>query len=95
MGKYNEDVLNNVSGNIEKYMSIENTLAFIDNGDKAKEVNMYAPYLKQGSGFIVHDWGTEIFEHQIADTIQKYNFKREYEDIGNMLYCNCSFWVRH
>lgn len=93
--QYEEDILQSVSKNVSLLMSMVNTLAFIDNGDKAKEVNMYAPYLQVGSGFIVHDWNTEIFEHQIAETIRECNFKRQYEDIGDMLHCNCSYWVRH
>ena len=35
-------------------------LLFCDNGDKPREVALFAPYLHQGDLLVVHDWNTEI-----------------------------------
>lgn len=94
MVHYTADVLSSLNQDVVNLISMANMLAFIDNGDKAKEVNMYAPHIQVGCGFIVHDWGTEVFEHQIIETLQKYGFQRQYEDTGRILCCSCSYWVR-
>ena len=94
MVHYTADVLGSVNQDVVNLISMSNTLAFIDNGDKAKEVNVYAPHIQVGCGFIVHDWGTEVFEHLVIDTLQRCGFQRQYEDIGEMLRCSCSYWVR-
>ena len=39
---------------------------FFDNGDKPKEWKMFAPLLSPGDFAVVHDWGTEFTEKDIA-----------------------------
>ncbi len=51
------------------------TFVFCDNGDKPREFNTFAPYLKKGDIMAVHDWGTEINMGCIKETCQKYNLK--------------------
>lgn len=95
MTQHIADVLSSPNNDVIELMGIDNTLAFIDNGDKKKEVNMYAPFIKNKSGLLVHDWNTEVFEHEISETLIKYNFKRQYEDIGNMLHSHLAFWIKN
>ncbi len=90
-----EDILNVHSVMVGFNLQMNNTLAFIDNGDKVKEVNRYAKYLKVGSGFIVHDWETEVFEEQITKTLTDYNFKRKCQIMGDVLCSNCAYFVRY
>lgn len=45
---------------------------FCDNGNKEKEIELYAPYLKQGDVLLVHDWGTEVHAENIAPYLVGY-----------------------
>lgn len=40
---------------------------FCDNGDKPREVELYAPSLRPGDFLAVHDWGAEIGEAHIPN----------------------------
>lgn len=40
--------------------SNQRVFLYSDNGDKAKEVRMYSPFLKKGDMLGVHDWGAGI-----------------------------------
>jgi len=46
---------------------------YCDNGDKGKEIIMYAEYLKSGDMLGVHDWETEVFNNY-ADEVRKILF---------------------
>jgi len=50
-------------------------LLFCDGGNKAKEFNIYAPYIKKGDLIFVHDWTLAIKIDDIKETINKYNLK--------------------
>lgn len=61
------DLLNDASkvqAMIQKYGKI---ILFCDNGHKAKEVELYAPYVALGSLVIVHDWNSEIGAEDIPE----------------------------
>lgn len=49
------DVLSGEQPRVIEEVSQPNTFVFFDNGDKVREVNMYAKYMQIGSGFVVHD----------------------------------------
>jgi cephalosporin hydroxylase len=40
-------------------------ILWCDNGNKPREVELYAPHLKAGDLLAVHDWGTEIHAKDI------------------------------
>lgn len=45
------------------------TLLFCDNGEKAREVAVFAPLLQVGDIVVAHDWNTEIFAKDIPLSI--------------------------
>ena len=51
------------------------TLLFCDNGNKIREFNIFAPYLKSGDIIAVHDWGWEIKMEDIIGTCIAHNLK--------------------
>ncbi len=53
----------------------ERTLLFCDNGNKIREFNTFAPYLKSNDIIGVHDWDAEISLEDIKETCEKYNLK--------------------
>jgi hypothetical protein len=53
----------------------EKKFLYCDNGNKMKEINMYAQYLNPGDFLGVHDWGTEVFIEGIQETVDKENLK--------------------
>jgi len=54
---YLEDVLESPNERVLKLMNRGRTLLLCDNGNKPKEVNTYARFLKRGDAFAVHDFG--------------------------------------
>jgi hypothetical protein len=53
----------------------EKKLLYCDNGNKIKEINMYAQYLNPNDLLGVHDWGTEVFIEGIQETVTKENLQ--------------------
>lgn len=49
------------------------TILFCDGGDKVRELNTFSKYLKRGDFIVVHDWGTEVFEHQVPSFLELYD----------------------
>lgn len=66
---FSQETYDHVMDNVQQFK----TFIFCDGGDKAKEFNLYAPFLKSGDCIAVHDWGHEIFYEQIKDTCDRYN----------------------
>ena len=87
---YNHFELLDIFQNIEKIGSLITkqglTILFCDNGNKPREFNTFAPYLKKDDIIAVHDWLTEIFPENIKDACEKYNlqeiFSKECEEEG-------------
>ena len=72
---YHRDVFSDETReHIQENIAEFKTFIFADGGDKAREFNMYAPLLKKGDCIAVHDWGQEIFYHQIERTILEHGF---------------------
>lgn len=59
---------------VSRRVSQADTFLFCDNGKKIEEVNIYAPYLLPGSGFMVHDWNHEVREKDISHTLKDHSF---------------------
>ena len=65
-------------------------LLYCDNGNKLKEVLMYAPYLRTGDILGVHDWGREIsFDYEDLDVHHKEkNTREEIEEFTTLIDSN-------
>lgn len=64
---------------IRAYMEEGRVLLYCDNGDKDREFNTYAPYLKPNDVIMAHDCGTrELKWKDIEETVVKYNLKPLY-----------------
>ena len=46
------------------------TVLFCDNGDKPREVKVFAPLLQPRDLLVVHDWNREIFPEHIPDVLK-------------------------
>tara|TARA_R110000765_G_scaffold335359_1_gene425755 strand:- start:18 stop:689 length:672 start_codon:yes stop_codon:yes gene_type:complete len=68
---FSDETVSHVSENIKQ----SKTFIFCDGGDKAHEFNTYAPLLKSGDCIAVHDWGHEIHQNQIQETMDKYGLE--------------------
>lgn len=88
------DILSSPHERVISVMSQPNTLTFVDNGNKIKEVNTYAKHIAVGSGFVVHDWDTEIRIGNIDESLNLYGFKEEYNEIAMRLYSSCRYFHR-
>ena len=63
-------------------------LLYCDGGDKDREFNTFAPYLKKGDFIMAHDRGTkEIPYVKIKDTVEDLKLIPMYEDVINKLEC--------
>jgi len=66
----------------------------MDNGQKSKEINVYAKHLVKGSILITHDWGVEINLLLIMKTLSKYQFQPLYHEVGVMLNSQVRAWIK-
>jgi len=48
---------------------------FCDNGNKPKEFEVFAPFLKKGDIIFVHDYGIEIKDKDVAPLVKSLNLK--------------------
>ncbi len=55
------------------------TLVFCDGGNKARELALFADWLKPGDYIAVHDWGTEVTS---APSFLKERFSKECDEEG-------------
>ena len=70
---FTDEVKNHVKENIDQFK----TFIFADGGDKTREFNEYAPFLKVGDCIAVHDWPSEVNESGIGSVMQEYGFERD------------------
>lgn len=72
---YQWDVFQHIQeiGNIIKQEG--QSIVFCDNGNKPREFNTFAQFLKSGDIIAVHDWMKEIFPENIKVPCEKYNLK--------------------
>lgn len=50
----------------------ERKVLYCDNGNKIKEIQMYAPFLNSGDLLGVHDWGKEIEYKDVIDVLNDF-----------------------
>lgn len=72
----NDKVVNMIQG--------DNVFVFFDS-IKCLEIKMYAQFLKKGSIFLTHDWGTEVDEECIKGTLSKHKFKPLFEKLADSI----------
>jgi hypothetical protein len=68
-------------------------MLYCDNGDKTKELNMYAKHLNSGDLLGCHDWGTEVFFEDVEDVLKnfyRHKVNKELKDEN----CMSRFWIR-
>ncbi len=70
------------------------TLLFIDNGNKTKEVLKYARYVLVGGMIIVHDWQVEVDKPCVLDNLWKLGFNEVYCDIAEMVGSSARCFIR-
>jgi len=90
------DILEDTASIGEVRMFIKNSAKglclFCDNGNKEKEVELYAPYLKQGDVLLVHDWGTEVHAENIAPYLVGYTPVAH--DVAEAMQSHLRAWVK-
>jgi hypothetical protein len=61
---------------------------YCDNGNKIKEVNLYANWLKVGDMLGIHDWGTEIkredIDQNILDQFMNHPLNAALKEVGSL-----------
>lgn len=67
-------------------------LLYCDNGNKAKEVYWYAPYLNPGDLLGIHDWGSEIYFNDVKNTLK--DFTPENHDLFETNQWLTRFWIK-
>ncbi len=71
---------------------LPNLMLFCDNGNKEKEIALYAPYLKQGDVLLVHDWGTEVHAENIVQYLVGYTPVAH--DVAEAMQSHLRAWVK-
>ena len=57
------------------------TILFCDGGDKPKELETFAPFLKKGDLIATHDWGTEVYVRDVPEGVER-TFDKECKKEG-------------
>jgi predicted O-methyltransferase YrrM len=70
-----------------------NQLAFMDNGNKAWEVEHYAQYLTVGSVLATHDWRNEV-DGRIEPALTRLGFVRRFNDFALTIGSHVRVWKR-
>jgi hypothetical protein len=65
-----------------------------DNGDKASEARIYAPSMKVGAGFAIHDWGSEVNMTSIRKTVEKCSFEAVGHEAARMFKSRFRLFIR-
>jgi hypothetical protein len=68
---FNVDIFDTSIAFYADFIAKFKTLIFCDGGDKAREFRMFAPMLKSGDHIILHDWGHEVFQNQIEESMKE------------------------
>lgn len=94
------DVLTDVHAEVVSLVSRENAFLYCDNGNKRREMELYAPLLHVGSVLGVHDYNTEIMAEWVEPFVAALGYEPEgharMEALRNEWYPEpmSRFWVR-
>lgn len=94
MSFHKEDLLSAPNPLAIKIIKQPNAFFFIDNGNKAKETNMYSKYCGENCLIAIHDWNGEVYEHQVIDELKRNNFEKIYEEEAIALCSSCRFFIK-
>lgn len=89
-----EDILGQFCSELSRWASRPNTFVFFDNGDKVKEVHIYAKRLDVGSGFVIHDCGLEWKEEDLMYPVTEWGCSEYMKDVALELGTSCRCYVR-
>ena len=90
------DVLNSVVIQAEVSSELQDsaTMLFCDDGNKAREVELYAPKMVTGSVLLAHDWGTEIGPANVQATLVTYHFAPYQHEVAEAMNSHLRAWVK-
>lgn len=79
---------------IKDHIGKSPTFMFCDGGNKANEIQYWAPLLKEESIIMVHDWGAEIGPHHVAELEKSGRIVRfgNKEILGNKMNHQLAIW---
>ena len=92
---FHEENILTLNQNVIEIISKPNTFIFMDNGNKIKEFNQYMPYIGKDSVIIVHDWGQEVHEEDIMETVYEFKLIEYLPELSNTLGNNCKAWKKY
>ena len=93
------DLMAEESPLVVDWIKRERSFLYCDNGDKEKEVKIYAKHVPVGGLIGVHDYGTETSAMVVGRTLKPLGFemvfKKEFEDLSNDWYGSLTrIWVK-
>lgn len=53
------------------FLDVGPAILFCDGGNKAREMAVFGPLLTPGDVLVVHDWGTEVFDADIPECLER------------------------
>lgn len=84
--RYTEaDVLSGIHPLVAALVSEPRAFLYCDNGNKQREVELYAPFLREGSLLGVHDYNTEIRGAWVEPHVAALGYKPERHDLMEAL----------
>jgi len=89
---YQEDVLTALNERAATLIALPDTVVLFDNGDKVKEVHMYAPMIADRGAFFVHDWPNEVSMSDIKGTADVHSFIPLYHKFAQRLVSHLRFF---
>ena len=88
------DLLTSVYIDICDALSQHNSFLFVDNGNKIKEVHMYARFCAPGCHMVIHDWDDEIKLGDVEQVLGENEFVARYADEAEALFSSCRCFVK-
>jgi len=74
------DILSEIDKISQLLLNDGTVMLYTDNGNKMKEIELYAPFLKKGDILGTHDYGTEVDPIIIEKMLKDWNFKQLYHE---------------
>lgn len=88
------DILSSKNEQVTNIINKPNTFLFVDNGNKEKEVNMYASSCGENTVMIIHDWGKEVKQENVEPELSNCGFEMYYEKLAQELNCICRCYIK-
>lgn len=93
------DILKSADNMVLSWLNLGRSFLYCDDGDKNREVEIYAKRVPVGSLLGVHDYGTETDPEHMREILQPLGFqmvfREEFENLSNKWYDSLTrIWVR-